>query len=306
MLSASPIRLYTETEVPFSPSLHHLLVQPKSTHMPSAKAGLANRYPTALVTGASSGIGRAIALRLLREGVNVVGTTRNPEQPDLPGEIRWLPFDGASIEGIDAFVSEYSDLLSYVSILINNAGSSLFGKASEIPTEAILAQQNLLYGAPVRLCEAVLGPMRQRGAGALVNVSSLAAIFQLPYMAHYSAGKAALSSYTRGLMLTEHGNNLTIIDFQPGDYKTGFNSNILKFGQMDMAQERAWKRLEENLAMGPAPDRAAEDLIRALHKGKSRTLRSGAFFQRVIAPLGNRLLPGNLATWAIRKYYKLA
>ncbi|MGA1205282.1 MAG: SDR family NAD(P)-dependent oxidoreductase [Opitutales bacterium] len=273
--------------------------------MPASTDGLAQRYPTALVTGASSGIGRALALALAGRGLLVYGTSRHPDHPDLPRNIRWLRFDGATPKGMDDFVHHNGKLLTSIDLLINNAGSSFFGKGSALPREAIMEQQNLLYGAPVRLTETVLGPMRGRGRGAVVNVSSLAALFQLPYMAHYSAAKSALSAYTRGLMLTERSTGLVLIDFQPGDYRTAFNANIRRHGETDREQERVWARLEANLAKGPAPEQAAQDLIRALELGKSRTLRSGGFFQRTLAPLGRRLLPADITSWAIRKYYHL-
>jgi short-subunit dehydrogenase len=273
--------------------------------MPTAKQGLSGTYPTALVTGASSGIGKAFARRLLDEGVAVYGTTRNPASDGLDPRVQWLPFDGSSPEGVEGFVNAQAHLLSKVTILINNAGSSCFGKGSEIPFEIIRAQYCLLLEAPVRLTQVALQGMRARGKGTIVNVSSLAGIFPIPYMEHYSAAKAALSAYSQGLILTEKASGVTLIDFQAGDYNTAFNRNIARYGEMDSSQQRVWQRLERNIAAAPPPEQAAEDLVRALARQRSRTLRSGGFFQRCVAPLGPRLLPRRLLNALIRRYFHL-
>jgi short-subunit dehydrogenase len=247
----------------------------------------------------------AAAKALLGEGFTVYGTTRNPGNPVLDPGIRWLSFDGASEAGISSFTHENRELLSNIHMLINNAGSSCFGKASEIPSEIQTAHQTLLLEAPIRLTEATLGAMRSRGSGTIVNVSSLAALFPLPYMAVYSSCKAGLSQYSRDLMLTERVGGVAIIDFQPGDFRTAFNDNIKTYGELDENQQRAWKRLEENLAKAPAPELAARDILKAIKRGKSGTVRSGSFFQTVVATAGYRLLPGRFLRWAVRKHYAL-
>jgi len=273
--------------------------------MPNPPNGLAQRYQTALVTGASSGIGQAIATRLLKEGLQVYGTSRQPEAAGRDPAIRWLAFDGGSRDGINQFIQGQANLLSNIDVLINNAGSSCFGSVDDLPTEAIASQHQLLLEAPVQLTRAVLPGMRLRGRGAVINISSLAAIFPLPYMATYSAGKAGLSAFTESLMLTEKGRGLVLIDFKAGDFRTAFNANTRRYGDLDASRGRAWQKLEAHLAAAPEPAQAAEDLVRALQRGRSRTVRSGGCFQAWIAPLGVRLLPRRLILWAIGKYYHL-
>jgi short-subunit dehydrogenase len=268
-------------------------------------SGLASKYKTALVTGASSGLGKAFAKSLLDEGLLVYGTTRDPGQDGLNERVRWLELDGSSPEGLERFIQANTLMLREIDLLINNAGSSYFSKESPDIMQSVSDLQNLLLSTPVRLTQAALAGMRKRKRGAVVNISSLAALFPLPYMAGYSAGKAGLSGYTRSLILTERQSGVIIIDFQAGDYRTAFNRNIRQTGEKDPDMERAWMRLEANLANSPEPEQAAGDLLRALQAGKSRTLRSGGFFQRRIAPLGLRILPGALVIWAIRKYYRI-
>jgi len=273
--------------------------------MPIALSGHAASYTTALVTGASSGIGQAITTRLLKAGLIVYGTSRHPGSPDLDPDIRWLGFEGATSEGIAGFVSENQELLIEIDILVNNAGSSSFGRESSIPHDVKIAQKNLLLEAPVQLSRTALEGMTSRGFGAVANISSLAAIFPLPYMEGYSTAKAALSSFSQELIEKWKSSGITILDFQAGDFHTAFNANIRRFGEMDSAQEKVWHRLEENLAKAPSPGKAAEDLIHALERGESRTVRSGGFFQSRIAPLGARYLPRSILMSMIRRYYNL-
>ncbi len=273
--------------------------------MPRSGYSLANQYSTALITGASSGIGAALAKLLIESGVRVFGTSRFPNRPELAKSIEWLEFDGASAGGLSDFLEMNSNLLSHIDILVNNSGSSLFGKASEIPNEILTRQQHLLLDSPIGLTECVLPAMKARGKGAIVNVSSLAALFTLPYMEGYSSAKAALSSFTQKEIVKNRDSGIVIIDFQPGDYRTNFNQNIQSYGERDALQNRVWDQLEKNLNNAPLPERAAEDMLRALARGRSRTVRSGSFFQSKVAPVGRKILSKPLTDWAIRKYYRL-
>ena len=271
--------------------------------MANRTRGLAEHYRTALVTGASSGIGLAIAQRLLAADLKVHGTTRNPRREGLPGGIQWIRFEGSSREGIDAFLAEQEELLREVDILVNNAGSSLFGKTAAIPGEALAAQQTLLLDGPIQLTRHLLARDRRDRPACIVNVSSLAALFPLPYMGAYSACKAGLSTFTQSLMISEKGSGAVLIDFQPGDFLTAFNRNIRRYGVAGPREERAWRRYEAALGKAPPPEQAAEDVCAALLRGKSCTLRSGSFFQRSVAPLGQRLLPARWLRKAVALYY---
>ena len=267
--------------------------------------GLSTSYSTALVTGASSGIGLAVARKLLQSGLTVYGTTRNPGREGLDPDIRWLALEGSSADGLEAFVEENPELLANLDILINNAGSSLFGPIDALPIPELRKQLQLLLETPMELTRRVLPGMRQRARGAIVNVSSLAAVFPLPFMPSYSSGKAGLSGFTQSLILSERNTGVVIIDFQPADYRTSFNDNMQTHGAQTGAAGRAWQRMEDNLKAAPPPEKAAGNLVRRLARGRSGTCRSGGFFQAVVAPLGVRLLPKRLLMWAIARYYHL-
>jgi short-subunit dehydrogenase len=277
----------------------------KTSNMPRSGHSLAEKYPTALITGASSGIGAALANLLVEAGVQVFGTSRFPNRPGLEKSVHWLEFNGESKKGLNEFIVTNSEMLSNISFLVNNSGSSCFGKASEIPDDILSGQKHLLLKSPIALTEHVLPPMKERGKGAIVNVSSLAALFTLPYMEGYSLAKAALGAFTQKVITENSNSGIVIIDFQPGDYRTKFNHNIKSYGNRDELQNRVWDQLEKHLINAPLPEKAAEDILCALNHGISGTVRSGSFFQSKIAPAGHRILPKSLLDWAIRKYYHL-
>jgi short-subunit dehydrogenase len=145
--------------------------------------------------------------------------------------------------------------------------------------------------------------MRERRRGTIVNVSSLAGAFPLPYLAAYTAAKAGLSGFTQSLMLTERGTGVRLIDFQPGDFRTAFNKAMARATELTPREQQAWAHLEQHLQAAPPPERAARDLLKALGKRRDGIVRSGGFFQTHVAPLGLRLLPRVWLLGIIRRYY---
>jgi NAD(P)-dependent dehydrogenase (short-subunit alcohol dehydrogenase family) len=257
----------------------------------------------AIVTGASSGIGAATAAELVRAGFEVYGTTRNPTRRDLIPKVHWLPLHAHHREGIEAFIADFGELLTNAEILVNNAGSGLFGDFQTVASGAISAPLKLMLEAPIQLTRAALPSMRERGRGVIANTTSLAAVFPLPYLPLYTAAKAGLSAFTQSLILTERSSGVALIDFQAGDFRTLFNDRTERPEHLSREEERVWRILERNLRAAPDPTVAARALTRAILKGKSRRLRSGGIFQTRIAPMGLRLLPGTWMRWALRSYY---
>ena len=144
--------------------------------------------------------------------------------------------------------------------------------------------------------------MLERRRGALVNVSSLAVEFALPYQAAYNMAKAGLSALNESLMYELRGTGVAVIDFRPGDYRTDFEDSVLRppqaespaAGEADsLRQSRAWAAFSRMMQGGPRPDHAAAALRRALRRGRSGTVRTGRFFQAAVAPFLSRL--GSLA-----------
>lgn len=265
-------------------------------------------HPTALVTGASTGLGRAFAERLLAEGVEVWGTSRDIAR--LPEHDRFHPIalDMNDADSLAAFLNKVSTELPELSLAINNAGNGAFFPFEAFEPEQMAQQWQLLLEGPIQICRAIYPNMKARGQGTLVNVSSLAADFPLPYMTLYNTCKAGLSAFSRSLELEAEGSGVRVVDFMPGDFRTGFNDVALRPASMEAmpaAVNQAWESLEKHLAEAPEVAQAVDDLISLLRSEKQGVVTTGDFFQAKFAPVASRFAPWSVLKRIILRYYKL-
>src|SRR2546426_5057860 len=180
------------------------------------------------LTGASSGIGLAIAKLLVAEGHEVWGTSRNLERiPKMP---RWHPVcldlaDRLSVE--EAFKSALAEA-GYFDVVINNAGAGHFDPAEFLPIETIASQFQILVFGQIQLIQLALRHMQARGDGLIINVTSLASRLPVPFMAAYNSAKAALAAFTMSIQLELAHSPLHIVDLQPADISTEFNQSVVQ------------------------------------------------------------------------------
>jgi short-subunit dehydrogenase len=260
---------------------------------------LAELYPNAFVTGASAGLGRAFADMLLADGVHVWGTARDAGRlTDLarkyPALFTPVVLDlGSPAAAEAAFLRAAAAAGGAFGLLINNAGYGVFGGFDAVDFAVCQGQLDAMLGTTLRLAHAALRQMRKRGRGCIVNVSSLAVEFPLPLLAGYNVAKAGLSALSESLIFETKSTGISVIDFRPGDYRTGFNHSMhaASPAAADRSAVAIWQKLEANLNGAPAPAVAAADLRRALLRRRSGTVRSGTFFQARLAPLLARLVP---------------
>src|SRR5204863_8635696 len=152
--------------------------------------------PVALVTGASSGIGKAASLALVEAGFTVVGTSRNASGVNQRDGVTFLDLDVASDESVGTVVQHVIERLGRLDVLVNNAGIGAAGAAEE--SSVAQAQRVFdvnLFGV-MRMTKAVLPHMRAQGGGRIVNISSVVGFIPAPYMAVYAASKHALEGYS--------------------------------------------------------------------------------------------------------------
>jgi NAD(P)-dependent dehydrogenase (short-subunit alcohol dehydrogenase family) len=267
---------------------------------------LASRHRTALVTGAGGGLGRAIAEMLCAEGIEVWGTSRRPERlPTLAG-FHGLAFDlSAGDAAAAALVAHVDQAGGGLDLLVHNAGYGVFGGLLDQPQAVWRAQLDEMLGVSLALNRAAFAAMAARRRGAIVNVTSMAVEFPIPYLSGYNAAKAGLAAFTESLMLEAAGTGITVVDFRPGDYRTGFNQAMFASptDHLPPAIRRVAQRLDATLAAAPLPARAAGDLGRAIRRGRSGVVRSGSFFQTVVAPLGARLAPLSWRRAVMARYF---
>ena len=271
-------------------------------------APLSSRYRTAFITGASTGLGRAFAEMLLAEGVRVWGTSRDPARLSGLGPENFTAV-ALDLDAPEAAEAAYRRAAAQAGggfdLVVNNAGFGVFGEFDAVDWTVWQGQLDAMLGGNLRLAHAAYGGMRERDRGTLVNVSSLAAEFPLPYMAGYNIAKAGLSALSESLLFESRGTAVKILDFRPGDYRTAFNQTMQTPTSTPRAAKtgRAWAVLEANLQAAPVPARAAADLRGALLTGRRGVVRSGSFFQAGLAPILARLAPSFLVRGAIARYF---
>lgn len=253
---------------------------------------LATRYRTALVTGASTGLGRAFAGMLLAEGVAVWGTSRDTSRlgdlvRDHAGSFHPVVLELGDGEAATRAFRTAEQAAGGFDLVVNNAGYGVFGAFADVDFSVWREQLNVMLVNTALISHLALAGMRPRGRGALVNVSSLAVEFPLPFQSAYNMAKAGLTALNESLIVECAGTGVVVIDLRPGDFRTDFEGSVRRppAGQGDARMARVWAAFEKMMRDGPAPAEAAAALRRALLRGKSDTVRCGRFFQAVIAPL---------------------
>ncbi|MBI0295249.1 SDR family oxidoreductase [Streptomyces sp. PRKS01-29] len=202
----------------------------------------------ALVTGGSRGIGAAIVRHLLDAGAEVLTTARS-KTGTVPEGVAFVEADLRTRAGAEALAEAAQAALGGVDILVNNAGGARpFRHALAIPDEEWQDQLDLNYLASVRLDSLLTPGMRERRSGAVVHVSSAAVPTSAPPFLHYTAAKAALQNYSRGLALELAPFGVRVNAVSPGRTATPGGE----------ATREQWARLEE----GPGQDTTTPPLGR--------------------------------------------
>lgn len=232
---------------------------------------------TWLITGCSSGIGRGIAKAALEKGDQVIVTARNIEKvldiiqqyPDLALAVSLDVTDNQSIENA---VKEGLYHFGKIDVLVNNAGYGYRAAVEEGEIDAVQTLFNTNFFGPIELIKAVLPQMRKRKTGAIINVTSIAAVRSAVGSGYYAASKAALELLTNGLAkeLTPLGIKVMVV--QPGSFRTKFYDESLKGTQkkIDDYADTAGRTRKENIVNNKQqpgdPDKAGQVIVETIER----------------------------------------
>ncbi|HUJ10757.1 MAG TPA: SDR family NAD(P)-dependent oxidoreductase [Verrucomicrobiae bacterium] len=266
---------------------------------------------TVFLTGASAGIGLETARLLAERGSEVWGTSRDPKRlPGFPG-FHPVPMDLMQIDSVrNGFAAALKEAGAF-DVLINNAGAGAFGPLEAISREIVQEQFQVLVEAPAELIRLVLPQMRERSGGTILNVTSLAAVLPVPFMAPYSAAKAALSVLTQGLRVELANTPIRVVEIRPGDINTAFHDATKKVNAAANTEDErrmraAWETQRHNMAAAPPAVAVAKAILRVMENPRPPArVTVGGFFQARVAPLAARLLPPRLLEFGLRRYYRL-
>jgi uncharacterized protein len=225
------------------------------------------RNQTALITGASGGIGYELAKLFARDKYNLVLVARSgPKLVQFADELerdfgisaRTVPLDLTLPEAPQELFDDLQRAAIPVDVLVNNAGYGVFGEFGKVPLEESLGQIDLNITALTRLTRLFLGPMLERRSGKIMNVASTAAFQAGPLMSVYYATKAFVLLFSEGLASELKGTGVTVTCFCPGATDTGFQKRA------DMEHSRLFRQV------GPMDARTvARDGYRGLMSGRT-------------------------------------
>ncbi len=265
--------------------------------------------PSVLVTGASSGIGAATALRLAQHGFRVFGASRRPPEVarDAGGNaITWIQMDVRDESSVEKGVREMLAASPGIDGLVCNAGMGVFGSVEEVSIESAQQQFDTNFFGTLRMLRAVLPHMRRASRGRIVLVGSLAGRAPIPFQGHYSCSKAAVDALALSLRneVVPYGIFVSLVE--PGDIRTAFNDNTRwgeigdsVYGERIRAVERV---VRDALPRAPGPDVVARAIHRALVARRPRVRYAVGPASRLV-PLARRLLPDRLALRILRSHF---
>lgn len=262
----------------------------------------------AVVTGATSGIGKAAAQALLAAGFEVIGTSRSPERisDPLPG-VRYLALDLAAPESITSFAQEVL-ALGTPAVLVNNAGESQSGPLEELPREALerLFQINVL--GQIELTQALLPAMRAAGRGRIVMIGSMLGSFPLGFRSSYVASKAALKGFAFAARreVRPFGVGMSVVE--PGSINTGLSERRTKYvdlsGPYGDEFSTMLRKLDANEAAGISAETVAAEIMKPVLSERPKPLYAVGSKAGLIFPL-SRALPVETVHGIINRVHNL-
>jgi len=266
-----------------------------------------------LITGCSSGIGRALVSEFLEQGHRVVATARQPETlTDLESEQTLiLPLDVTDEKSIEAAVEATLEWGGRVDILINNAGYGLIGPVAELESQELRQQLETNVVGVVGAIRAVTPHMAAQGGGRIVNIGSVSSALATPYGGAYSASKAALHLLSDALRPEVAPFGIVVVVVQAGAVATEFAATAgngldrlrvpssLYHDKVDRIRDRA--EMSKNLAM-PADGFARKVASAVLRKNPPAVLKLGGGARLV--PLLAKL-PKKVLAWMLGRKFGL-
>jgi len=236
-----------------------------------------------IVTGASSGLGAAIAAQLVQEEHIVYGTGRKWNTHSPSSGLRTLQLDVTDPASVQTAIATVIAEEQRIDVLINNAGVGIQGAAEDLSAEEAMASFDTNFFGMHRMSQAVLPNMRQANGGTIINISSIAANMGLPYRGFYSANKAAVDKYSEALNMEMAPWNIRISCVEPGDFKSNIASSRVRPNVVSEAHkpgyEACMKQLDGQMTHAPSPDRIVVKVVGIVNGSNQK------FRYRVGAPL---------------------
>jgi NAD(P)-dependent dehydrogenase (short-subunit alcohol dehydrogenase family) len=264
-------------------------------------------HKTVLVTGASSGIGAAVAQLFHRRGFLVFGTSRSAG-PGSVHEFPLLKLDVNSDASAKACVDEVLARAGRLDVLVNNAGFALGGAVEETSIEEAKEQFETNFFGVVRMVKAALPHMREARSGRIITIGSLAGLMAIPYNAFYTGTKFALEGYMEALWFELKPLGIAVSLVEPGFVHTAINQAARFVAQplaaYDGPRDRALAVIDRSIEKGIAPELVANAVLRAA-QSKSTRLRYRVGADAHWLPRLKYATPWNFFAAGVRRTFEL-
>lgn len=261
-----------------------------------------------LITGASSGIGKAIATHLHSKKYTVYGTSRNPQKVEVP--FKMLALDVLDANSIKKTVESIISSEGKIDVLINNAGKGITGAIEDTPTEEIKANFDTNFFGVIDVIKAILPQMRSQKQGLIINITSIAGYMGLPFRGVYSASKGALELVTEALSMEVKNFGIKVINVAPGDFATNIASGRY---HTPVFENSAYKeKYVENLALmdahvdsGMNPIVMAKAIEKIINTQNPKIHYKVGGFMEKLSIILKRILPDKWYEKLLMNHYKL-
>ncbi|MDM4769352.1 SDR family oxidoreductase [Solimonas sp. SE-A11] len=266
-----------------------------------------------LITGASSGIGKACAEHLQRRGYRVYGTSRRV--PPLPAEpapgLRMIAMDVTSETSVRQAVELVLAREGRLDVVVNNAGWGIAGSVEDTSIAEAQEQLDTNFFGVLRVCQAVLPTLRRQGSGYLINISSMGGLVAIPFQGLYSASKFAVEGMTESLRMELRPYGVQVAMIEPGDFRTGFTAErrmavAAAEGPYKQALCTAVTVMEKDEQGGATPEAIAWRLEKIINTRQPKLRHLvGPLAQRFAVGVLKKLLPQRWFERMIAGYYRI-
>ncbi|MBQ0016074.1 MAG: SDR family oxidoreductase [Bacteroidales bacterium] len=260
-----------------------------------------------IITGASSGFGKATAELLANKGHVVYGLCRRPMQHP---SIRYMQADIRDSIGVQSVVETIYNREHRIDVLINNAGMGIGGSLELASQEEIKIQMDTNFMGCVNMCQSTLRYMRQQRYGKIINLSSIGGVMGLPYQGFYSASKFAIEGFSEALSAEVKRFGISVSMVEPGDFATNFTASrknseaTLNDPDYGPVFKKSLSLIEKEENGGLKPDVLAKKIAKIVECKHPKLRYVVANLEQRMSVILKKIIPGNWYVDVLRSYYK--
>ncbi len=261
-----------------------------------------------LVTGASSGIGQAIAEKLASNPKYIVYGTSRKASDSSNRKIHMLKMDVTDENSISNALEQLITKEKCIDVLINSAGFGISGAIESVPVDVAKKQFDVNFFGTVRVIQKVLPYMRAQKKGIIINIGSVAGYIPIPFQSMYSSAKYALESLSESLRMELAPFNIHVCLVEPGDTRTNFTKSRMKAGREEIealynpASKNAIQVMENDEENGYSPEKVAFAVFKLLKK-KTPPMRTTVGLEYKAIYVLMKILPTRLKQSFLKKKY---